>query len=169
MYIYKEDIKVDKNALEEEWEKQTMLYDHYATLEAEAEDAKDKAKRKLDITNAQMDERVRTSPSAFGLDEPAREAAIKYAVMKSKEVEDAEMEYQAAKKAYSMAKIKSNAIAEQKKRSLSKLSDLFAAGYYDRRMPKQAKEQVDERRQREQEAKLGENPRLQSIKRRSKE
>jgi len=170
MYIYKEDIKPDKNALEEEWEKQTMLYDHYATLEAEAEDAKDKAKRKLDIIKAQMDERVRISPSAFGLDEPARETAIKYAVMKSSEVEQAEEDFQAAKKAYTMAKIRSTAIADQRKKALTKLSDLFAAGYYDRRIPKQVKEQIDERRQKEQESKLGKNPRLQSIiKRRNKE
>jgi len=167
MRNYREDIKVDLNALEEEWEKQTILYDHYATLEVEADEEKDKAERRLEIAKAEMDERVRNAPKTYGLEENPKETAIKGAVARSKEVDAAEKGFHAAKKKAALAKVATRAIAEQKKRALTKASDLFAAGYYAKKVPTKTKEAMAERRGEEHRKAVSGNERMKKIQRRT--
>ncbi len=171
MYNYPDDIKVDMNALDEELEKQTMLYDHYATMELEAEEEMEKAQRRLDLKMAEMDEKIRRKPSVYGLEEgEPKVTAIKYVIARSKEIQDAEEELSKIRTKWKRAKIRTKAIAEQKKMALTKGTDLFSAGYFQRTLPKNAKEIMDERKEQKSRQKLGESPRMKElIRRRSKE
>jgi hypothetical protein len=89
---YNEDLTIDKNALEIEWEKQAAIYFYWAEKEAEALEAKDKASQRLDIVQAEMDAKIRANPSQYGLGEKTTETAIKNILTNSKEYREAENE-----------------------------------------------------------------------------
>jgi hypothetical protein len=150
---YKKDLEVDKDRLDEEWERQTTLYIHWAEKEVEAQEERDKSQRRLNIIKAEMDAKVRSNPEKYGI-EKISESAISHVVIQSKEYRGAELEYIESVK---NAKILSAAVVafDHKKRALTKLTDLYISGYYSKTgMPSGSREKVDEKRRAEQINKL---------------
>ena len=125
---YSNDLEVNKNGLDIEWEKQPKNYMYYAEQEAFAQEVKDKAVQKQSIVRAEMDAKIRSSPEKYGI-EKTTETAISNVVNNSKEYREAENDViEATKK---MRILSAAVIAfDHKKRALTKLTDLWIAGYY---------------------------------------
>ena len=59
---YAEDIRIDETVLDIEWLEQPALMFKYAKLTAEAKQALDKAKDKVDYVRAELDSKIRRDP-----------------------------------------------------------------------------------------------------------
>lgn len=125
---YSLDLEVDKNRLDVEWEKQPSNYMYYAEQEVIAAEEKDKAVQRLSIVRAEMDAKVRSSPEKYKIDK-VTETAISNVVNNSEEYRKAENEV--IEKTKKMKILSAAVIAfDHKKRALTKLTDLYIAGYY---------------------------------------
>ena len=143
---YEKDLRIDKHALEIEWEKQPTLFMQYAELEADAQEVKDRAVQKLGITQAEMDAKIRKDPSGYGLGDKVTDTAIKHIVVNSKEYKAAEDAVIVATK---KVRIFGSAVTamEHKKRALTKLTDLYLGGYYSSGgVPKEMKDSISKNR-----------------------
>jgi hypothetical protein len=157
---YREDVKPDKDNLEIEWERQPSLYMYYAEEEVIAQEEKDKAERNLAVTKAEMDAKVRSDPSRYKI-EKVSESAILNVVLMSEEYRKAEERLIVAKKTARLLGHAVTAIGEQKKRALTKLSDLWIAGYYGTGgIPKEMRENINKRIDDKVRSKLKDNPKL---------
>jgi len=122
------DISIDPNELDREWISQPKLYFRYASMLADAKRDLDAAKVELDLTQAELDQSIRSDPEAFDIGK-VTEAAIKAAIPTQKE-------YRKAAKALSNAKhlvdVLTAAVGalDHRKTALSKLVDLFLASYF---------------------------------------
>jgi hypothetical protein len=147
MRSYKDDLRIDEHNLETEWKQQSRIYMYWAEQEAEAQMVRDKLQRKLNVTHAEMDAKIRGAPKTYGIDKLS-EPAIKNTILKTKEYREIELQLIEANKEL---KLFSGAVTgcEHKKRALSKLTDLWIAGYYgDSRGKKDDKrvQQMDDKR-----------------------
>ena len=144
---YDEDLRINKDQLEIEWEKQPMIYFHWAQKEAEALEAKDKANQRMNIIQAEMDAKVRSSPGDYGLSDKPTETAIKNIVTNSKEYREAENDY--IEKNKTVRILNAAVIAfDHKKRALTKLADLWLGSYWSSNggAPKEMKEDINKRK-----------------------
>jgi hypothetical protein len=66
---YMKDLAIDPFSLEKEWLLQPQLYMKYSELAAEAQKKRDKAKERLDIVRAELDDKIRSSPLEYGAPE----------------------------------------------------------------------------------------------------
>jgi hypothetical protein len=150
---YSDDLNVDVNALDKEWEKQPKYYMYYATQEAEAQEVRDKAVQRLSIVKSEMDAKVRKNPEVYGI-EKVTETAISNVVNNDKEYREAENAIIEATK--QMKIITAAVIAfDHKKRALTKLTDLWIAGYYSSGgVPVAMKEKINEDKSEKIRAKL---------------
>lgn len=125
---YRADLSVDPNALDLECLRQPETFFKYAEAAIEARHVADRAKQKLDYTEAALQIQCRNNPAAFGLAK-ATEGAVKAAVILHED-------YDAAVKRYndSMATVrildKAVAAMEQKKRMLEGLITLHGQQYF---------------------------------------
>lgn len=155
---YRRDLAVDKYRLDEELIQQPQKFMDYVELYADAAGEKDDALDHLDITKAQIEDLVRTSPEEFGLDENPKEAAIKSAIVKHPKVRRANKELRKCKKTLKILEGAKQSF-EQRKTMLSKLVDLKIGGFYsevkvrrstrereDRQTSKELKQQLNKRR-----------------------
>ena len=143
---YSEDLKIDLNELEKEFEKLPSLYMYWAEQEVNAQEARDRAVQKLSIVQAELDSKIRLNPQKYGLGEKATETAFKGAVANQKEYREAEEDVIAKTK---KMRIFSSAVVamEHKKRSLTKLADLWAGQYWSvSGVPKEMKESINKRK-----------------------
>lgn len=144
---YEEDLKIDKNALEIEWEKQADIYFYWAKKEAEALEERDRANQRLNIVQAEMDAKIRSNPFAYGLSEKTTETAIKNTLVNSKEYLTAENDVIEKNK---IVRVMSAAVKslDHKKTGLSKLSELWLGGYWSTMggAPKEMKETINNKR-----------------------
>lgn len=144
---YDEDLRIDRDQLEIEWEKQPMIYFYWAQKEAEALEAKDRASQKLNIVQAEMDAKIRANPSQYGLGEKTTETAIKNILTNSKEYREAENELIEKNK---IVRVLNAAVIafDHKKKALTKLSDLWLGSYWASNggAPKEMKEDINKRK-----------------------
>jgi hypothetical protein len=144
---YNDDLAIDKNQLEIEWEKQAAIYFYWAEKEAEALEAKDRANQRLNIVQAEMDAKIRSNPSAYGLPEKTTETAIKNILANSKEYLEAENNVIEKNKT---ARVLAAAVKafDHKKTGLSKLSELWLGGYWSTAggAPREMKENINQRK-----------------------
>ena len=63
---YTEDLNIDKDSLEIEWEKQPRLFIYWAEREVDAQEERDKAQRNMSVIKAEMDAKVRKDPEKYG-------------------------------------------------------------------------------------------------------
>lgn len=126
---YEEDLQINKDALEIEWEKQAMIYFYWAKKEAEALEVKERANQKLSIVQAEMDAKIRSSPADYGLADKTTETAIKNVLSNSQEYLAAENDVIEKNK---IARILAAAVKafDHKKTGLTKLSDLWLGSYW---------------------------------------
>ena len=63
---YMKELAIDLHRLEEEWAMQPQLYMKYSELAAQAQLDRDKAKERLDVVRAEIDDKIRTEPLIYG-------------------------------------------------------------------------------------------------------
>jgi hypothetical protein len=126
---YDEDLRIDRDQLEIEWEKQPMIYFYWAQKEAEALEAKDRASQKLNIVQAEMDAKIRSNPSAYNLPEKTTETAIKYTLINTEQYLEAQNDLIEKNKTVRILSAAVKAF-DHKKTGLSKLSELWLGGYW---------------------------------------
>jgi len=120
---YAGDLKIDMDALDLEWERQPVLYMHYAELVADAEKEKSELKEELDVLKAAVGVNIVKKEAKKPAEaEIARQVMLHNDVMaKSKEVINA---------TYRAAVLRGAVEAfSQRKKALEKMVDLFVFGY----------------------------------------
>jgi len=145
-----EGLKIDKLALDEEWELQPIKFIEAAEKSVKAQEYRDACKRALEVEMAECEDKIRRDPSAYLASEKPTEAAIKSAVVLDQRVQEAQDKLQDA---VTGAKILDAVVQalDQRKKALENLTQLFLAGYYSRPyIPEEAKEQARERRHKKQ-------------------
>jgi len=128
MNTFKEDLEIDPNALDVEWLEQPKKFFDVAEQAAEAKREVDRAKLALEVTEAELDNDIRTSPEKYGLakvTDKAIAAAIKMAE-----------KYQEASKTLTEAQYEKNMLDsatqawDQRKRALENLVFLHGQSYF---------------------------------------
>lgn len=126
---YKEDLQIDMNSLESEWEKQPVIFIHWAEGLAEANKEKDRTKQQLEIVTAELDKEARTSGEVVEEYGKLTETAIKGWIVLQDSFQQAQEDYNEAKHEAAILSAAVSAM-EQKKSALENLVKLWAAGYY---------------------------------------
>lgn len=127
---------IDLNKLEEEWQGQPDQVETWTRKAAEATLAYDKAKSNVELVKARISANMRDDPESYGLSK-ITDKAVESAVI-------CQTEYQKAVKAMHQAKYEMNVIdavvqgLQDRKRSLTKLSDLWQGGYWSTPQVKEA-------------------------------
>lgn len=124
---YVKDLEIDKNHLDDECLEQPGRYLFWAEKLVDAEDERDRLKRKREVVYAEAEERIRIEADVSG--EKITEAKVKAKVVLDAEVDKVESEYiEACKK----AKLMSVAVEafQQRKKSIEHLVSLYGLGYY---------------------------------------
>lgn len=125
----KEDLRIDEDALDREWLSQPELYLEYGEKLADAKEAEGNLKLAVERERAVAYLDISKNPVSYGLNEKPTKDAILATVSGLEEVQEVENDYNEAKKISS--RLNSAVLAfEQRKSSLTKLTDLYLAGYY---------------------------------------
>jgi hypothetical protein len=157
---YKDDIKIDKHNLDREWMNHALLFIEWAEKEVEAQFEKDKAKERLDLVRAEMDSRIRTDPSHYGIDK-VTEGSIQNTILRQQIYMEASEAFLLASKNAKILNVAREAF-EHRKKALEKITDLYISGYWaDPKIKKEVKEGMDSNTREEHLKVLRENPRLQ--------
>jgi hypothetical protein len=138
---YKEDIKIDKFALDEEWLRLAGKYVEWGEKEADALEEQERAEANLELVKGEIDKKIRFDPAFYGLKD-IKEKAVEALIPQQAEYKEAfERLLQAKKHARVMtiAKKAFNRVA----RALDRLTDLYEDGYWadkpsEKRMDKAA-------------------------------
>jgi hypothetical protein len=125
---YKEDLTIDKFALDEEWIKQPIVFINWAEEHANAQADRDRKKEQMDLVKAELDNEIRTSPEKFGLVK-ITEGAIANLILTNGTVRDANDRYLEAVKKAKVLDVAREAF-EHKKKALENLTQLFLTGYF---------------------------------------
>jgi hypothetical protein len=125
---YKEDLKIDKYALDEEWLKQPTLFINWAEEFVEAQADRDRKKEQLDLIKAELDNIIRSEPEKFGLTK-VTEGAIQNIILTEGSYRDAQDKYLTAIKQAKILDVAKEAF-DHKKKALENLTQLFLAGYF---------------------------------------
>jgi len=165
---YMKDLEIDFSDLENCWKKQPTLYMEYAEEHADASRDKDKAKERLEVVKAKLDNHIRENPIEYGCDKKLTEAAIKSLVANNEEVIEATSKLTDAN--YDMNILAAAKTAfEHRKKALEGLTQLFASGYFaDVKIPIKIKDAIANETANEHKKKLEANERLKSLKKRKK-
>ena len=167
---YAEDLKIDKYALDEEWEKQASLYHAYALKHADSMLKRDRLKEKLDYTAADLNFKIRTDPGSYGIEGRPTEAAINVAV-------SLVPEHGAASELYLKAKHETEIIfgvrvaLEHKKKALGYITDMYIHGLLGERasVPDVVRRMTEERLVEHHEEALNQNSRLRRLSKKREE
>ena len=124
----KNDLEIDRNNLELEWEKQAGLYFFYAEQSADAIEAQTRAKDAVDLVEAQLDKEIRDDPGAFDLDK-LTETRIKSTIYLQGSYKDAKNTAIECTKTVKVLQAILQAF-EHKKSALENLGRLFLSNYY---------------------------------------
>jgi hypothetical protein len=137
---YTNDLSIDRDKLEEEWEDQALLFMKWGERCVEALYTRDQLKEKLDWTKADIDDEIRNDPGAFGFDKKPTETAISSQVQLNKRFIKATDDYLKAKKDVGILQVAKEAM-EHKKKALEAETSLWIGNYYsDPKIPERAKE-----------------------------
>ena len=136
-------VQIDDTRLDKECIKLPTDYIRAAYNAAEAKRDIAEADAELDVVKADVGKRIRETPGRYGLDPQSfrggtiTEAAIKEAMLKDKEVDAAAERVRDAQYKYDLASALVSAM-EMKKRALTNLIELHAAGWYGQVRPSEA-------------------------------
>ncbi len=125
---YAEDVKIDPNALDVEWLRQSELMGKYAGHAATTKKLMDEAKERLEVGKANIEMHIRKNPDAYGLAKPT-EAAIQSTIILQEDYQGLLKEYQEARYENEIAIAAVRAI-DQKKTALENLVRLLGASYF---------------------------------------
>lgn len=119
---------IDPNELDREWVRQPGLYHKYATDLADARREFEQAKTQLEIAAADVDSVIRSKPEKFGI-EKVTEAAVKAAVLASREYKAATDAVHNARHAVDVLQAAVTTL-DHRKKALENLVDLRLANYF---------------------------------------
>lgn len=125
---YKEDIKIDKFALDFAWEQQPTLFLKWAERHIQALQEQDRAKEQLDLKRAELDKAIRSNPKNFGLPERVTEGAISNTILQQDEYRQALDKFHEAKEYTGIMSIAREAMVHKKK-ALEMLAQLWLGKY----------------------------------------
>jgi hypothetical protein len=125
---YKKDLQIDKYQLDNAWISQPLLFCEWAEKAVEASFERDKAKEQLELTRAELDGKIRSNPSDYGL-EKVTESAVSNAIIQDPIYKKANSYFLESVKNAKILDVARESF-DHKKKSLEKLTDLFLAGYW---------------------------------------
>jgi len=138
MSSYKSDLEIDKYNLDEEWEKQPMLYMKWAEKHAEAVRKRDLTWQKKKVLKAELDGEVRKSFIEKG--EKFTENIVDAEIRKKSEFKEVQKDLIEANEEVNVLESAKWAM-EHKKKALESMTSLWIGGYYSEpKIPAQAKE-----------------------------
>jgi len=131
-------LTIDKTRLDDESENQPYLVWDYGRMSAKAIKALDEAKSDLKVAEADVDISIRESPGDFDLDADKKptEAAIKGAILRSKEFQKANKKYIEAQYRLNMLEA-ANKSLDHRRTSLTMLNSQDERGYFSRPVQKE--------------------------------
>ena len=142
MPTYKEDLEIDKYSLDDELQKQAMLFAEWAEKEVDAQFERDKAKERLEVVKAEADRSIRAA--AEKRNAKITESAIQNMVILHEGVREANSEHLDSVKNAKVMAVAREAF-EHKKRALEKMVDLFLSNYWAEPRIKAEAEDLHER------------------------
>lgn len=167
---YKEDINLNKNDLDNEWEKQSSLVLEYGHKLAYVTNKKERLKEKMKIYSSDLELRIRENPSNHGLTK-VTEAGISASLSTDPTIKTYNQEIMEVSEEIGLLSIAMKAF-EHKRAALDGLTKLTAQHYYSESssdMDTKAKitDKTNEKAGKAQKAPLEENKRLKkTLKRR---
>lgn len=125
---YTDDIRIDETVLDIEWLEQPTLMFKYAKITAEAKQALDKARDKVDYVRAELDSNIRQNPKQFGI-EKITEGAVMNTILLQEEYLYAQQELLDAKYNFDIVRGASEAISARKD-ALENMVKLYGMQYF---------------------------------------
>lgn len=126
----KDDLTIDRFALDDAWVLQPTLFQVSADRASEDERDKDRAKANLELIEAELDTKIRKNPAQYGVDKPT-EASVKATIPQQPEYKKALKEYIDARYVYDVSNNLVKAL-DHKKAALEYLVKLMIAGFYSK-------------------------------------
>ena len=136
---------LDQFKLDEEWVAQPKLFFKHASERAEAKASYERAKAARDVTEAELDNMIRSDPTSFGIEKPT-ENAIASTILLQKAHRKANRVVITAKHDMDILQAAVDAL-DHRKKALENLVHLFAMNYYSEpKAPDGAKGKLDDAR-----------------------
>jgi len=155
---YREDIIIDKFSLDREWMNQPVLFMEWAEKSVEAQFERDKAKEKLDLVRAQIDNEIRVEIAQEN--KKMTEGAIQAEILQDERYQEANSIYLESVRTAKIMDVAREAF-DHRKRALEKITDLWIQGYWaDPKIRKEATDRVSSEAQASHRDVLNKNPRL---------
>lgn len=167
---YKQDLRIDKDALEECLVEQPELYGKWSTAWAEAVKERDQSKEQLNLVKADLDMKLRKSWDILGFDKKPTDMAITTWICAQKDYRDAN--FHLIQATYNVNVLEAAKWAFQhRKDALDNLTKLFLSNYYSdsKAVGVEARDMLADMRQKKHLEVLENNPRAKLLRRRSKE
>ena len=156
---FEDELKIDKNILDYEWERQPSLVFVWGSKYADSIFERDKKKEQVELKYAEIDSKIRENPGMYDISK-ITETVVKSKVIQSKEYRTAMNDFLEAKKNSEVLAVARNAL-EHKKKALEFMTQLYLSGYWsDPNITKEYKDRVEKQAQNEQNEKLNKNTRL---------
>lgn len=141
MSEYQQDLTIDKNALDYEWQRQPNLFQKYAEEAANANWERDQAKENIEIVKAGIHKEVSENPNVFGIEKVTVDA-VKSAVTSHEKVKKAVKKFLRLKYEAEILMSAKQAF-EHKKTALEHMAKLYLSGYWSSpRISNESKEEV---------------------------
>jgi len=86
---YEQDLAIDPYCLDEEWLRQPGLYMKYSSMAADAQKRRDQLKERLEVIKAELDKKIRLTPSNYVTAEKVTETSIAFAILLQPEYKEA--------------------------------------------------------------------------------
>jgi len=156
---FEDEIKIDKHALDYEWERQSSLVYVWGSKYADSIFERDKKKEQLELVYAEVDSDIREFPDKYDILK-ITESVVKSKIIQSKAYKMAMSDFLLAKKNCDILSVARNAL-EHKKKALEFMAQLYLSGYWsDPKISKEYKSKIEEQEQNIQSEKLDKNSRL---------
>ena len=141
---FEQDVSIDPNSLDVEWQKQASLVHKYGILLSDAISERDKAKENLEIVRAEIDLDIRKNFKEYGL-EKTTEGAISATILNEKDFIEAQETVHDANHNVNVLQSAKNAL-EHKKKALEYMTQLYLSGYWaEPKITSEAQEKYSEK------------------------
>jgi len=122
------DLQINPDELDKEWMRQPLLFFRYACVLSDARQEYEVAKNNMEVVRAEIDQRVRTDPSAYGI-KKLTEAAVSAVIPTLPEYKRVRKHLLDTKHKVDIYESVVGAL-EHRKKALEKLVELYLAGYF---------------------------------------
>lgn len=142
----KEILKIDRNVLHIEWERQSQLYLEWAEKWAQAVFRRDRLKNKLDLVRARLYAEIKKNPQEYGIDPNTRltDSYVESIILQNSQYSKVYNLYiEAIRKVNSYAALKE--ALQHRKKALEALTQLYLTGYFSQ--PSLSQNEIDRAKQ----------------------